>query len=84
MLRPSLPWFDWWRRTAALAWGNTETLMALHDPAQLRNWWLADFRQLTSDYMRSPAFLALMRLNLSLLTQPTMIKATQMIALPPR
>jgi hypothetical protein len=84
MLGPSLPWLDWWRRAAALGWGNMEKLMALHDPRQLRNWWLADVRQLTTDYMRSPAFLALMRLNLSLLTQPTMIKAAQFAALPSR
>ena len=48
-------------------------------PGSCGTWWLADVRQLTSDYMRSPAFLALMRLNLTLLTQPMMIKATQMM-----
>ena len=39
---------------------------------------------LATNYMRSPAFLALMRLHLTLLTQPMMIKAAQMIALPVR
>lgn len=82
MLGLSLPWFDWWRRAAALGWGNLETLLALNDSRRLREWWLADFRQLTSDYMRSPAFLALMRFNLALLTQPTTIKAAQFMALP--
>jgi hypothetical protein len=84
MLAHSLQLFDWWRHAAALGWGQLDRLAALHDPRQLRSWWLADMRQLTADYMKSPAFLALMRFNLTLLTHPTMIKATQMIALPSR
>jgi hypothetical protein len=84
MLAPSMPLFDWWRSAAAICWGQLDRLAALHDPRQLRSWWLADMRQLTADYLKSPAFLALMRFNLTLLTQPTMIKATQMIALPSR
>jgi hypothetical protein len=79
-----LSWFYWWRRTAALNWGHLERLLSLHDPRELRTWWLADVRQMTTDYMRSPAFLALMRLNLTLLNQPMMSKAAQMIALPSR
>jgi hypothetical protein len=75
---------DWWRRTAALSWDQMERLLALQDPRQLRSWWLADLRQLTADYMRSPAFLAVMRLNLTLLSQPMMVKAAQMMALPTR
>jgi hypothetical protein len=79
-----LSWFHWWRRAAALNWGQLERLLSLHDPRQLRGWWLADARQMTADYMRSPAFLALMRFNLTLLNQPMMINAAQMMALPSR
>ena len=79
-----LSWLDWWRRTAAVSWGQMERLLSLHDPRKLRASWLTDARQMTSDYMRSPAFLAMMRLNLTLLNQSTMIKAAQMIALPSR
>ncbi len=87
MLAPSLQWFDWWRRAAALGWGQLDRLAALHDPRQgrqLQSGLLADLRQLTAEYMKSPAFLALMRFNLTLLTHPMMIKATQTIALPSR
>ena len=84
MFALSLHYFDWWRRAAAIGWGHLDRLAALNDPRQLRNWWLADIRQLTAEAMRSPAFLAMMRFNLTLLTQPTMIKAAQMIALPIR
>jgi hypothetical protein len=82
MLAFSLQWLDWWRRAAALGWGQLDRLAALHDPRSLRNWWLADMRRFTFEYMKSPAFLAMMRFNLTLLNQPTMIKAAQMFALP--
>jgi hypothetical protein len=85
MLAPSPQIIDWWRRAAALGWAGLDRLAAFHDPRQLRNWWLTDMRQLTADYMKSPAFLALMRFNLTMLTQPTMIKAAQTtVALPVR
>jgi hypothetical protein len=84
MLGLSLHWFDWWRRAAQLGWGHLDRLAALHDPRQVRNWWLADLRGLTADTIRSPAFLAMMRFNITLLTQPMMIKAAQMMALPIR
>ena len=84
MFGPSLPWIDWWRRAAALGWTHFERLAAVHDPYRLRDRWLADLRLLSLDYTKSPAFLALMRLNLTMLTSPTMIKAAQMIALPTR
>ena len=84
MLALSLHWLDWWRRAAAIGWGHLDRLAALNDPRQLRNLWLTELRRLTADYMKSPAFLAMMRFNLTLLTQPMMIKATQMIALPSR
>ena len=84
MFAHSVHWFDWWRRAAAIGWGHLDRLAALNDPRQLRNLWLGDMRQVTFEAMKSPAFLAMMRFNLTLLTQPTMIKAAQMIALPSR
>lgn len=84
MLALDVHWFDWWRRAAAIGWGHLDRVAALHDPRALRNWWLADLRQLTAEAMKSPAFLAMMRFNITLLTQPMMIKASQMFALPSR
>ena len=84
MFGPSLLWLDWWRRGAARGWGSLQRLAAPPDPRQLRSWWLADMRRLTADTLKSPAFLALMRFNIALLTQPKILKATQMMALPAR
>ena len=64
-------WLEMWQSSAALGWDAMERFSALWDPRQIRNWWLADLRTLTADYMRSPAFLALMRFNLKVMTQPT-------------
>jgi len=52
----------------ALTWKRLEGLSALCDPRQLRSRWLADLRQLTADYLRSPAFLELMQSNLRAMT----------------
>ena len=84
MLAHSLQWFDWWRRAAALSWSHFDKLAAFGDPRRLRNAFLDDWRALSTDCMRSPEFLALMRLNITLLNQPMMIKAAQMMALPSR
>jgi len=84
MLALSLHWFDWWRRAAAIGWGHLDRLAALNDPRQVRNLWLAQLREVTGDFMKSPEFLAMMRFNLTLLTQPTMVRAAQMFALPTR
>jgi hypothetical protein len=86
MFAPSVLWLDWWRRATALGWTTLQRLAALPAPAQFRNWWLADMRLASADLLKSPAFLALMRSNLALLTNhtlPTFQKATRMIA-PPR
>lgn len=84
MLGPSLHWFDWWRRAAALGWAQLDRLAALNDPRQLRERMLTDLRRLSAETLKSPAFLAAMRLNLALLTQPTMINAAPVRALPSR
>jgi hypothetical protein len=49
---------------------HLEGLSALYDPRQLRSRWLADLSQLTSGYLRSRAFLELMKLNLRAMTKP--------------
>ena len=90
MLALSLHWFDWWRRTAAVGWQQLDAVAAVgaaasfDGPRQMRNRWLADMRQLSADYLQSPACLALIRLNITLLTQPMTIKAAQFVALPSR
>jgi hypothetical protein len=58
------PWADaWWSATSS-SWRYAEQLWALYDPRRVRRWWLADLNQLTSDLLRSPAFLAWMRITL--------------------
>jgi hypothetical protein len=54
------PWLDLWRDAGAWGFG----LMAvgwLRDSRQLRRSWLADLTRTTDSYLRSPAFLELMR-----------------------
>ena len=77
MLAHSLHWIDWWRRAAALSWSHFDKLAAFGDPRRLRNAFLDDWRALSTDCMRSPEFLALMRLNITMLTQPMILKAAQ-------
>jgi hypothetical protein len=84
MLALSAQWFDWWRRAAALSWKHVDALAALNDPRTLRGAWLEECREAATQYMRTPEFLALMRFNLTLLTQPMMIKAAQMMSPPSR
>jgi hypothetical protein len=90
MLPLSIQWFDWWRRAAAVGWRQLDAVTTVgaaapfDDPRQMRNRWLADMRQLSADYLKSPAFLALIRFNITLLTHPTMSKAAQFIAWPSR
>jgi hypothetical protein len=84
MLALSLQWFDWWRRAALLGWGQLDRLTALPDPHGLRERWLADLRRFSAEYTKSPAFLAMMRLNLTMLTHPAVSKATQMMSLSAR
>jgi hypothetical protein len=82
MLALSLQWFDLWQRAAALSWKHADALAALSDPRSVRGAWLDEWRKLSTQYMRTPDFLALMRFNLTLLTNPTFIKAAQMMQLP--
>jgi len=85
MLALSRQWFDLWRRAAALSWKQADALAALTDPRALRGAWLDEWRTLSTQYMRTPEFLALMRFNLTMLTGPTLpslIKAAQMMQLP--
>ena len=82
MLALSLQWFDLWQRAAALSLKHADALAALSDPRAVRGAWLDEWRKLSTQYMRTPDFLALMRFNLTLLTNPTFIKAAQMMQLP--
>jgi hypothetical protein len=63
-------WFDSWRNASALGWDCLETLCGLRPPQQLRSRLLAEARQTAAEYLRSPAFLELMRMNLSAMTIP--------------
>jgi Ca2+-binding EF-hand superfamily protein len=64
-------WFDSWRNASALGWECLETLCGLRPPQRLRSRLLAEARQTTAEYLRSPAFLELMRVNLSAMTIPS-------------
>jgi hypothetical protein len=48
-------------------WKPLEELVGLYDPWRIRDRWLAELRKLTAEILRSPAFLALAKFNLSLL-----------------
>jgi hypothetical protein len=63
-------WFDSWRSASALGWDCLETLCGLRPPQHLRSRLLAEARQTAAEYLRSPAFLELMRVNLSAMTIP--------------
>jgi hypothetical protein len=64
-------WFDSWRCASTLGWDCLETLCGLRAPQQLRTRLLAEARQTAAEYLRSPAFLELMRVNLSAMTIPS-------------
>jgi len=64
-------WFDSWRNASALGWDCLETLCGLREPQRLRSRLLAEARQTAAEYLRSPAFLELMRMNLSAMTIPS-------------
>jgi hypothetical protein len=63
-------WFDSWRNASALGWEYLETLCGLRAPQRLRSRLLDEARQTAAEYLRSPAFLELMRMNLSAMTIP--------------
>ena len=58
------PWAEAWWDAFAAGWRYLEQVSALYDPRQLRSWWLSDVSRLSSEYMRSPSFLALMTFTL--------------------
>jgi hypothetical protein len=60
-----------WAWDAALDWRAFANLAALADPRHLRDLWLADLREVAAETLRSPAFLALMKFNLTLLARRT-------------
>jgi len=52
-------------------WEHFHALYELVDPQQVQRRLLADMRALSADYVRSPAFLALMRAGLGSMTSVT-------------
>jgi hypothetical protein len=64
-------WLEAWQEAVAFGWESLAKLTALYDPRRLRSLWLADVRQLATDALRSPQFLALAKFNLSLLARRT-------------
>ena len=61
-------WFESYRWASTMGWDVLETLWGLRPPERLRAGLLAEARRTTADYLRSPAFLELMRANLSALS----------------
>ena len=61
-------WLEIWQRTLTLC-GDTDGIALFWNPRQLRNQWLADLSQTMDNYMRSPAFLELIRYNLRAMTR---------------
>jgi hypothetical protein len=57
-------WLDAWHGAVASTWDYMIRVSSLYDARQLRTWWLADLNQLTAAYLRSPAFIAWMKITL--------------------
>jgi hypothetical protein len=57
-------WVGGGQGAVASTWDCMMRLSSLYDARQLRTWWLADLNQLTAAYLRSPAFIAWMRITL--------------------
>jgi len=55
----------------APSWEALAKLFELYDPRRLRAVWLAELRQLSAEWLRAPAFLALAKFNLSFLGRRT-------------
>ena len=62
-------WLEWWGHAAALQRGGFEWLALSCHPRRLRERWLADWTETLDRYMRSPAFLEVMRRNLAVLNR---------------
>jgi hypothetical protein len=60
-----------WRDAFAFGWGALATSAALADPRDLRARWLADLRRIADESLRSGAFLALLKFNLTLMARRT-------------
>ncbi|HVU51547.1 MAG TPA: hypothetical protein VHL80_12720 [Polyangia bacterium] len=58
-------------RAGAADWDAFAKLVALGDPRRLGVLWLAELRRLTTEALRSPAFLALAKFNLGFLARRT-------------
>ncbi len=65
---PLEQWFESWKWASTVGWDVLGTMWGLHPPERLRTRLLAEARRTAADYLRSPAFLELMRANLSAMT----------------
>ena len=63
--------FDAWQSAVASGWRALAAPWQPADARALRERWLAELRRATSEALRSPAFLALMKLNLTLVARRT-------------
>jgi hypothetical protein len=70
MLGIAVPWLEWCRDAGAWTCGLM-ALGLLRDARQMRKFWLADLTRSTDLYLRSPAFLDLMRRGLGALNTST-------------
>jgi hypothetical protein len=68
-------WLEWWRQASSLGFGGLAAGAVFPDYRQLQKLWLADLTQTMDRYMRSSAFLELMRCNLKTMTQSTELVA---------
>ena len=66
-------WLDLWRHAAALGQGSVEGVAAFWDFRRLRTLWFAELGRATDRYLKSPAFVELMRVQLG-----TMIRSTHL------
>jgi hypothetical protein len=63
-------YLELWRRAAAISRGSLAAASMLLDPRPLRNLWLNHLTQVTDRFLRSPEFLAMMKVSLRTLYTP--------------
>ena len=69
------PWLDLWRSATTWSWGGPVAGPLWGDPRQLRSLWMAQTTRVLDQYMRSYAFLALMRESFATMTRATRVGA---------
>jgi hypothetical protein len=69
-------WIDMWSQAGALACASFTGVAFVEQSKQLRSWWLATLTQAMDRYLRSPAFLELMRWNAGAMARPSLTSPT--------